>query len=229
MKLCAAGDEPRTTREARKKMTTPKKLTRAEQKALRPIQILDAAFEEFVRSGFSGTRVEDIAERVNVTKGTVYVYFETKEKLFEAMIHHFSVPFQELLETAEGLSGSATDRLLSILGLLYEQIAEDRTTRELTRLVISEGQRFPDLIDRHHDEFIAPIIAKVDGLILEGVASGEFRAIPVEFSDIVVAPILTTTVLRLIFDDRREPPPNKEAFLRAYFDLLLHGLLAKPH
>lgn len=102
-------------------MAAQKKITRAEQKALRPIQILDAAFEEFVRCGFAGTRVEDIADRVGVTKGTVYVYFETKEKLFEAMINHFSVPFQELLGITEGLSGSATDRLLSILGLLYDK------------------------------------------------------------------------------------------------------------
>ncbi|TLX04355.1 TetR/AcrR family transcriptional regulator [Rhizobium sp. MHM7A] len=209
-------------------MAAEKKITRAEQKALRPIQILDAAFEEFVRCGFAGTRVEDIAERVGVTKGTVYVYFETKETLFEAMINHFSVPFQELLAITDELSGSATERLKSILSLLYKQIAEDRTTRELVRLVIAEGQRFPDLIDRHHDEFIAPIIAKIDSLIVEGMASGEFRQIPVEFSDMVVAPILTRTVLRLIFDDRRDPIPNKEAFLRTYFDLLFNGLLAKP-
>ncbi|MBX4958716.1 TetR/AcrR family transcriptional regulator [Rhizobium lentis] len=208
-------------------MADQKKLTRAEQKALRPIQILDAAFEEFVRNGFTGARVDDIADRVGVTKGTVYVYFETKEKLFEAMISHFSVPFQELLAITASLSGSAADRLMSMLGLLYDQIAEDRTTRELTRLVISEGQRFPDLIDRHHDQFIAPVIAKIDGLILEGVESGEFREIPVEFSDIVVAPILTTTVLRLIFDDRRVPTPDREAFLRTYFDLLFNGLLVE--
>ncbi|MGO8506770.1 TetR/AcrR family transcriptional regulator, partial [Rhizobium leguminosarum] len=68
-------------------MTAQKKLKRAEQKSMRPIQILDAAFEEFVRCGFTGKRVEDIADRVGVTKGTVYVYFETKEKLFEAMIN----------------------------------------------------------------------------------------------------------------------------------------------
>ncbi|OHV23056.1 TetR/AcrR family transcriptional regulator [Rhizobium sp. RMa-01] len=209
-------------------MAAQKKLTRAEQKALRPIQILDAAFEEFVKCGFAGTRVEDIADRVGVTKGTVYVYFETKEKLFEAMINHFSVPFQELVAIADRLSGGSAEKLASILGLFYDRIPEDRATRELTRLVISEGQRFPDLIDRHHDQFIAPIIAKIDALILEGVASGEFRPVPVEFSDIVVAPILTTTVLRLIFDDRRVPTPNKEAFLRTYFDLLFNGLLTKP-
>ena len=59
-----------------------KRLTRAEQKALRPTQILEAAFQEFVEHGFTAARVEDIAERVGVTKGTVYVYFPTKEELF---------------------------------------------------------------------------------------------------------------------------------------------------
>lgn len=208
-------------------MPVTNKLTRAEQKALRPIQILDSAFEEFVRSGFAGTRVEDIADRVGVTKGTVYVYFETKEKLFEAMINHFSVPFQALLARADGLGGTSTDSLTSILGLLYDQIAEDRMTRELLRLVISEGHQFPDLVDRHHDQFIAPIIAKIEALLRDGMASGEFRQMPVEFSDMVVAPIMATTMLRLIFDGRRVPTPNREAFMRAYFDLLLNGLLAR--
>ena len=60
-------------------MPMEKKLTRAQQKALRPLQILDAAFEEFVKQGYSATRLEDVAERVGVTKGTIYVYFETKE------------------------------------------------------------------------------------------------------------------------------------------------------
>ncbi|EPE93820.1 TetR/AcrR family transcriptional regulator [Rhizobium grahamii] len=208
-------------------MSAQKKLTRAEQKALRPAQILDAAFEEFVRNGFTATRVEDIADRVGVTKGTVYVYFETKEQLFEAMISHFSVAFHELLDNTDRLDGSVTDRLKAILGLLYDQIVEDRITRELLRLVISEGHRFPDLIDRHHDQFIAPIIAKIEDLMREGMSSGEFRQMPVEFSDIVVAPILTTTILRLIFDDRRARTPNKDAFMRAYFDLLLNGLLVR--
>ncbi|MBP8939765.1 MAG: helix-turn-helix transcriptional regulator, partial [Agrobacterium sp.] len=75
-------------------MTKPK-LTRAEQKIQRPLQILDAAFEEFTKRGFTATRVEDIADRVGVTKGTVYVYFETKEALFAAMIEHVGKPFQE--------------------------------------------------------------------------------------------------------------------------------------
>lgn len=208
-------------------MAVTMKLTRAEQKALRPMQILDAAFEEFVRSGFAGTRVEDIADRVGVTKGTVYVYFETKEKLFEAMINHFSVPFQALLARADGLDGTSIDRLTSILGLLYDQIAEDRMTRELLRLVISEGHRFPDLVDRHHDQFIAPVITQIEALLRDGMASGEFRQMPVEFSDMVVAPIMATTMLRLIFDGRRVSTPNREAFMRAYFDLLLNGLLVR--
>ncbi|WP_312620524.1 TetR/AcrR family transcriptional regulator, partial [Agrobacterium pusense] len=80
------------------------KLSRAEQKIQRPLQILDAAFEEFTKRGFTATRVEDIADRVGVTKGTVYVYFETKEALFAAMIEHVGRPFQEAFEAYERTS-----------------------------------------------------------------------------------------------------------------------------
>lgn len=203
-------------------MRGAKRLTRAQQKALRPLQILEAAFEEFVKSGYSATRVEDVAERVGVTKGTVYVYFETKEKLFEAMIQHISVPFEEVLESAALLHGSSFQKLISFLGLLYDQIAENRKTRELLRFVISEGHRFPDLIDEHHHQFIAPIIAKVEELLQQGAASGEFREIPTGFPDLVIAPILTTTVLRLIFDKRMDV--DRDGLLNAHAEMMLHAL-----
>jgi AcrR family transcriptional regulator len=192
----------------------------------------NGTYEEAHPCGTKGAAADPNPERSvrgvrekRLCKGTVYVYFETKEKLFESMIGHISVPFHELLTITDALSGSAAQKLLSFLGLLYERIVEDRKTRELMRFVISEGHRFPDLIDRHHDQFIAPIIAKIEALLEEGVASGEFRGTPIGFPELVVAPILTTTVLRLIFDDRRKP--DKDAFLRAYLDLMLHGLLAE--
>lgn len=206
-------------------MSNAQKLTRAEQKALRPTQILDAAFEEFVKTGFTATRVEDIAERVGVTKGTIYVYFDTKERLFEAMIEHISVPFEEILATLQTLEGGCGERLLGFLGILYDHLVEDRKARELLRFVIAEGPKFPELIDRHHHEFIAPIILRIQAILDEGVAKREFRKRPSEFADIVVAPIMAMLMFRMIFDDRR--PMDKNAFLRAHVDLILHGLISK--
>lgn len=204
-------------------MSDMKKLTRAEQKARRPAQILDAAFEEFVERGYVATRVEDIADRVGVTKGTIYVYFETKEQLFEAMIRHISVPFEDLLASANELSGTCAERLEKLMALLYDSIVENRRLRELMRFVIAEGSRFPQVVDRHHEEFIDPLNEHLQSLIDEGVKRGEFRPMPAAFADAVVAPAIAMLIFKLIFDDRRSL--DKATYFEAHIDLVLHGLL----
>lgn len=205
-------------------MPDTKKLTRAEQKARRPVEILDAAFEEFVESGYVATRVEDIASRVGVTKGTVYVYFETKEQLFEAMIGHISEPLEGLLASASALKGTATERLQKTIELIYDLVVRDRRLRELMRFIIAEGSRFPQIVDRHHEAFIDPLDWQMQSLIDDGVRLGEFRSAPAAFSDAVVAPAITFLFFKLLFDERR--PLDRDAYVKAHVDLVLHGLLA---
>ncbi|MGO4194063.1 TetR/AcrR family transcriptional regulator [Rhizobium sp. YAF28] len=205
-------------------MPDTKKLTRAEQKARRPAEILDAAFEEFVDSGYVATRVEDIASRVGVTKGTVYVYFETKEQLFEAMIGHISEPLEGLLASANELKGTATERLEKTIELIYDLVVRDRRLRELMRFIIAEGSRFPQIVDRHHEAFIDPLDWQMQSLIDDGVRLGEFRSAPAAFSDAVVAPAITFLFFKLLFDERR--PLDRDAYVKAHVDLVLHGLLA---
>ena len=204
-------------------MTDLKKLTRAEQKARRPVQILDAAFEEFVERGYVATRVEDIAARIGVTKGTIYVYFETKEQLFEAMIRHISGPLENLLGSANELKGTATERLQGNIELIYDLIVNDRKLRELMRFVIAEGSRFPQVVDRHHDVFIDPLERQMQSLIEEGMRNGEFRRAPAAFSDAIVAPAIAFLFFKLLFDERRSL--DKATYLEAHIDLVLNGLL----
>ncbi|AYG63415.1 TetR family transcriptional regulator [Rhizobium jaguaris] len=203
-------------------MDDQKKLTRAEQKARRPVQILDAAFEEFVERGYVATRVEDIASRVGVTKGTIYVYFETKEQLFEAMIRHISVPLEELLASSNEIKGTAAERLQKRIELIYDLIIKDRKLRELIRFVIAEGSRFPQIVDRHHDIFIDPLERQMQSLLDEGIKNGEFRPTPAAFSDAVIAPAIAFLVFKLIFEDRRIL--DRDTYLKAHVDLILHGL-----
>ncbi|MBO3760838.1 TetR/AcrR family transcriptional regulator [Ciceribacter sp. L1K23] len=205
-------------------MIKARKLTRAEQKALRPIQILDAAFEEFVANGFSATRVEDIADRIGVTKGTIYVYFPTKEDLFSAMIRHVSVPIEDLLRETDGLSGSFADQLRSFFQIAYEKVTQDRRAKELLRFVVAEGTRFPEVIDAHHAELIEPLIGRTQQILDEGIAAGEFRSSPTVNADIIVAPILTLMIDLLIFDSRRTV--DLPAYMEAHLDLVLKGISA---
>lgn len=154
------------------------KLTRAEQKIQRPLEILDAAFEEFTKRGFTATRVEDIAERVGVTKGTVYVYFETKEALFEAMIRHASAPFQEAFKAYARTSDDPVEELRMLLEFLFDALVDNRKMRELFRFIVAEGAKFPDLIDQHHDVVMAPVFERINTILEEGVAKKGLEPTP---------------------------------------------------
>ncbi len=200
-----------------------KRLTRAEQKALRPTQILEAAFEEFVEHGFTAARVEDIAERVGVTKGTVYVYFPTKEELFAAMIRHIAAPIDDLAKESQHLQGNSAERLKELLLLLYEGLLKDRRLRQILRFVISEGTRFPQVIDTHRDELIEPLLVRIQTILDEGIEAGEFITGPRATARIIFAPVVAMAVETLIHGDRREL--DIPSFMEAHLDLVMGSLL----
>ncbi len=200
------------------------KLTRAEQKIQRPLQILDAAFEEFTKTGFAATRVEDIAERVGVTKGTVYVYFETKEALFEAMVRHASQPFQQAFNAYSQTSDDPVEALRLLLEFLFDALVDNKKMRELFRLILAEGAKFPDLIDQHHDTMMEPVFQRIKAILEDGVAKKRFRANPPELCKVVASPMVGTLVFRLIFNDRRSL--DRQAVLNIHLELIMRGLLA---
>ncbi len=208
-------------------MPCERKLTRAEQKALRPQQILEAAFEEFARNGFVATRVEDIAARIGVTKGTVYVYFATKEELFEAVIRKISQPLVDIIPLMDSIEGSHQQKLKQAIRIFYDKILVDRRARELIRFMISEAPRFPDLVDSHHDEFMLPITSRIKAIIDRGVEAGAFRNGPAStFVEVVCGPALMLTFWRVIFDNRRVL--DEARFIDAHVDIVLHGLSNEP-
>lgn len=181
-----------------------KKLTRAEQKALRPSQILDAAFDEFVEKGYAAARLENIAVRIGVTKGTIYVYFPTKEDLFDALVPHIATALASLRAQLDGLTGTSAEKLRSLILLFYDSTMKDRKSRELLRLAIAEGTRFPQLIETHHRALIEPVLALTQTLIEEGVRLGEFRSGAGSRARIVLAPVIGIIVEMLIHGVRRD-------------------------
>jgi AcrR family transcriptional regulator len=200
-----------------------RKYSRAEQKALRPSQILEAAFEEFVEHGFKAARVEDIAKRIGVTKGTIYVYFPTKEHLFEAMVREISLPLRMIPAEILNTESTCTDQLRNLMRLLYERIMSDRKHREFLRFVIGEGLHFPEIMDTLYDEVMPPIFNLIDQLLEEGARRGEFRPAPAAMSSLIAAPILASTVEILISESRRRHDPA--VIMEAHFDLILKSLV----
>ncbi|MFJ5490288.1 TetR/AcrR family transcriptional regulator [Pectobacterium carotovorum] len=184
---------------------------------------MDAAFEEFIENGYVATRVEDIAKRLGITKGTIYLYFPNKDALFESMICHISSPFSELLNQVDILEVSYDKRVRKMLLLAYEKIARDRKVREMIRLCLAEGKRFPHIVNILSTEFITPLMHAIKVLVQEGVRLGEFRQGPAaDLPDIVVSSVIHLIVTDLLLPGKR--PFDEKAFIDAHLDLISHGL-----
>jgi AcrR family transcriptional regulator len=197
---------------------------RTRRKAERPTEILDAAFEEFVKTGYSATRLEDVAKRAGVTKGTIYFYFETKERVFQEMMRHKSQALLPDLDRLAGqFEGSYAERFRRLLVFFFGRIAEDREEREMLRLLIAEGSRFPEMVDKYYDEFVQSVLNHFKQVIAAGVAAGEFRAAPAySFTDVLVSPALLLSIWTILFGTRR--PIDITAFTEASIDLLMNGI-----
>ncbi len=201
--------------------------TRRRRKAERPQEILEAAFVEFSRNGYAMTTLDRVAERAGVTKGTIYVYFESKEHLFISMVREVTKAaldtVHEMFETHEG---TTADLLRTQFSFIYQHIVEDRRRREVLRMLIAEAPRFPELADRYHQEILRPCLDMLRQAIRRGMDRGEFRkSAIVDLPQIVIAPIALVDLWMMMFDDRQ--PLDMKAYFNAHLDLVLNGLLTK--
>jgi AcrR family transcriptional regulator len=201
--------------------------TRRRRKAERPQEILEAAFVEFSRNGYAMTTLDRVAEHAGVTKGTIYVYFESKEHLFISMVREITKAtldtVHEMFETHEG---STADLLRAQFSFIYQHIVEDRRRREVLRMLIAEAPRFPELADRYHQEILRPCLDMLRQAIQRGMDRGEFRkSAIIDLPQIVIAPIALVDLWMMMFDDRQ--PLDMKAYFNAHLDLVLNGLLTK--
>jgi AcrR family transcriptional regulator len=199
---------------------------RARQRIERPREILAAALDEFMLKGFWAARVEDIAAKVGVTKGTVYFYFETKEKLFAETIRSFSPNLTEMSDRVDATLPIRA-QFENYLGRLLAAVALDPRTRQVFHLLISEGRHFPDLIDRYFAEFLAPALDRLSVLIKTGIDRGEFRSNAiVAYPEILIGPAIVANLWSVVFADRR--PCDIDAILSTSLDLFFTGLVEQP-
>ena len=200
------------------------RVPRRRRKDARPSELTAAALELFVERGFATTRLEDVAARAGVSKGTLYLYFDSKEALFKAVIEEGIVPTLVAVEQqlAEH-SGSAAELLRKLLFGWWQQIGGTRLAG-VPKLIISESRNFPEVAQYYHDKVILRGRALLRTVLQRGIADGEFRALDVETAiDVIIAPLLMLVIWRfsLCFCGQETDP---ESYLETHFDLLVHGL-----
>jgi AcrR family transcriptional regulator len=163
-------------------MTTPTDTTTAVRRRApeeRPQQILDAAFHEFGERGLAGARLDDIARRAGVAKGTIYLYFPNKEALFEEMVRSTLIEAITVAEEAQSAyENDSIESLIRKLAAWWWQFLRTERVTTIHRLAVAELHHFPGLMQFYADEVITRGRGLVAGIIARGVERGEFR--PVE-------------------------------------------------
>ena len=199
---------------------------RHRRKDARPAEIIEAGLAEFAERGFAAARLEDVARRAGVVKGTIYRYFETKEALFEAAVKARVRPIVADVESLVAVfPGPTLDLLRMAFSQVYAQLFQP-DVQALMWIIISEGRRFPDIARFYHQEVIARGQRVVTAIVARGVARGEFRPGPAaDLPLIVVAPAITAVIWRMTFQPFA--PLDIDKWAAAHADLAFNGLLAR--
>ena len=147
---------------------------RERRKEARPGELLDAALDLFVEKGFAATRAEEVAARAGVSKGTLFLYFQSKEELFKAVIsENIAGRFTEWNAEFDAFDGSSADMLRYAMNMWWERIGATRASG-ITKLIISEAHNFPDVTAYYQSEVIQPGHALIRRILQRGVDRGEF-------------------------------------------------------
>lgn len=205
-----AGTAARGTRR-----TGPRKGITPEQ---RRAAITAAAFEEFTARGFAATRLDDVARRAGVAKGTIYLHFKDKEALFQELVRTAVVPLIERLATPPVAGSSARAMLEQFAQTFVREVAGTRRS-DILRLIIAEGPRFPALSEFYYREVVSRGLAAMTRLIEYGIARGEIHHDALKrFPQLVVAPAMVTIIWQSLF--ARYAPIDAPAMLKAHLDMI---------
>jgi AcrR family transcriptional regulator len=205
---------------------TPEETARwRRRKDARPQEILEAALAVFAEKGFAAARMDAIASRARVSKGTIYLYFPSKEAVFKALVQEMLAPqlahFADVAREHQGPAGPLLADILRSLGRFI--ITSNRSV--LPKMVIAEAGNFPDLARIYREEIVERGLALFGGLLQAAMERGEFRTIPIAHaSRLCIAPLLLAAIWRTTFARLDAAPYDYEGFIETHIAMLLRGL-----
>jgi AcrR family transcriptional regulator len=189
------------------------------------VELLDAALTLFVEKGYAATKVEEVALKAGVSKGTLFLYFATKEELFKAVIRsnladHFPGWNQEF----ESFQGSTAEMLAYAMQSWWERIGNTRASG-ITKLVSSEGSNFPEVVEFYEAEVLRPGRNLFKAILQRGIDRGEFRAMD---TDTAVYSLVSTVFFLSMWRHSLSPCDSSstldpQAFMQSHVDALIHG------
>jgi TetR/AcrR family transcriptional regulator len=202
-------------------------LTKKRRKNSRPGEIMEAALDLFVEKGFGATRLDELASRAGVSKGTIFLYFESKEDLFKAVVrenivNHFSTWENEL----NIFNGSSSEMLNYAMNSIWERIGKTRASG-ITKLAISEAQNFPEMACFYLNEVLKPSHNFIRLVLLRGINRGDFREIDIDqIAQVVMASMIFLIMWKHSLGAYNSSANliNPEGFIKNQVSIILNGI-----
>ncbi|MBC7601265.1 MAG: TetR/AcrR family transcriptional regulator [Ramlibacter sp.] len=203
---------------------------RERRKEARPGELLDAALDLFVEKGFAATKAEEVAVRAGVSKGTLFLYFPSKEELFKAVVReNISGRFKEWNDEFKTFEGTTADMVRYCLKAWWDRVGATRASG-ITKLIMSESRNFPDIAAFYHDEVIKPSNDLIRRILQRGVDTGEFEIADMDYATFsLTAPMVYLIMMKhsLGACAPQDFPLDPARYLASQADLLINGLRAR--
>ncbi|QDL53888.1 TetR/AcrR family transcriptional regulator [Rhodoferax aquaticus] len=200
---------------------------RERRKEARPSELLAAALELFVEKGFAGTRAEEIAKRAGVSKGTLFLYFGSKDELFKAVVReNISGRFPEWHAKLDSFEGSTAELVQLFMRQWWSDVGATPISA-ICKLMMSEASNFPELASFYQQEVITPASVLVTRILERGIARKEVKPINMKYGVYtMLAPMLFLATWRHSFGTCCEPSEqlDPEEYIATISETVLFGL-----
>lgn len=204
---------------------------RERRKEARPGELLEAALDLFVEKGYAATRVDEVASRAGVSKGTLFLYFPSKEELFKAVVReNIAGRFMEWNSEFETFAGDTGALLHYCFQVWWERVGATKASG-ITKLMLSEAQNFPDIAQFYQQEVIEPGRSLIRRILQRGVERGEFRAVDLDYAVyLVMAPMIFLMMWKHSIGACVPGAlgMTPETYIQIQAENLLRGLLVRP-
>jgi len=198
------------------------------RKEARPHELLASAIDLFVERGFAATRLEDVARRAGVSKGTLYLYYTNKEDLFKAVVRQSILPTIEDADTSVAeFEGHSAELLRHVILNWWRRVGSTKASG-ISKLILAEADNFPELARFYQQEVMSRGVRTIASMLERGIERGEFRAIDIaQTSQVLIAPMMMLSTWKHTVAPCERCDLQPEAFLEAFLDITLRGLV-KP-
>ena len=204
---------------------------RERRKEARPGELLDAALDLFVEKGFAATRADEVAKRAGVSKGTLFLYFQSKEDLFKAVVReNISGHFKEWNETFHNFEGTSYEMVTLCMNEWWRRVGATKASG-IEKLMLTEAGNFPEIAAFYHQEVVEPGQSLIRRILQRGKDRGEFKSMDLDYAVFsIIAPMIFMMLAKhsaaTCVSSAANLDPQK--YIASQLQIILHGISAVP-